>query len=58
MMNTEPELFLPDNLNITDPEMKKMHGHHLKTFYFGDKEVTKEDMNEYIKVTCGEPCTM
>ncbi|XP_015431698.1 PREDICTED: esterase FE4-like [Dufourea novaeangliae] len=47
MLNTEPEIFLPYNMNITDPEIQKMHGQSLKKYYFGDKHVTKEDINEY-----------
>ncbi|XP_033332359.2 esterase FE4 [Megalopta genalis] len=50
LLNTEPELFLPDDLNITDPVMKTMHGQCLKKFYFGDKQVTKEDMNDFTKM--------
>ncbi|XP_078051535.1 esterase FE4-like [Augochlora pura] len=46
LLNTEPEMFLPYNLNVTDPEMRKMHGECLKKFYFGDKQVTKENINE------------
>ncbi|XP_031846091.1 esterase FE4 [Nomia melanderi] len=50
VLNTEPELFLPDDLNITDPEMFKKNGQCLKMHYFGEKDVTKEDMNEYVKM--------
>ncbi|XP_076656402.1 esterase FE4 [Halictus rubicundus] len=50
VLNTEPERFLPSNMNITDPDMLKEHGQCLKRFYFGDNEVTKEHLNEYIKL--------
>ncbi|XP_076766541.1 esterase FE4 [Xylocopa sonorina] len=47
VLNTEPEMFLPDDLNFTDSNVKKEAGQCLKEFYFGDKHVSKEDLNEY-----------
>lgn len=50
LLNTEPEMFLPDDLNITDAGAKKEAGECLKKFYFGDKQVSKEDLNMYTDV--------
>lgn len=50
MINTQPELFLPSNLNITDPDARKMHGESLRKFYFGDRQVTRENVNEFTKL--------
>ncbi|XP_076239219.1 esterase FE4 [Calliopsis andreniformis] len=49
-LNTEPELFLPEDLNITDSDQRKEAGECLRKFYFGDKQVSKEDMNEFTKM--------
>lgn len=51
MLNTEPELFLPNDLNITDMNYMKEVGQCLKKFYFGDNQVSKDHLNEYTKVT-------
>ncbi|XP_017761096.1 PREDICTED: esterase FE4-like [Eufriesea mexicana] len=48
LLNTEPEKFLPVDLNITDPNTKKEMGQCLKKFYFGEKQVSKENLHEYI----------
>lgn len=50
LLNTEPEKFLPVDLNITDPNTKKEMGQCLKKFYFGEKQVSKENLHEYIAV--------
>ncbi|KOC60513.1 Esterase FE4 [Habropoda laboriosa] len=47
LLNTEPEKFLPGDLNVTDAGAKKEVGESLKKFYFGDKQVSKENLNEY-----------
>lgn len=50
VLNTEPEQFLPDDLNYTDSNTKKESGQCLKKFYFGEKQVSKDNLNEYIRV--------
>lgn len=50
VLNTEPEQFLPDDLNYTDSNTKKESGQSLKKFYFGEKQVSKDNLNEYIRV--------
>lgn len=50
LLNTQPELFLPDDLNITDSNERRQSGECLRRFYFGDKQVSKDDINEYSKV--------
>lgn len=50
VLNTEPEQFLPDDLNYTDSSTKKENGQCLKKFYFGEKQVSKDNLNEYIRV--------
>ncbi|XP_029046685.1 esterase FE4-like [Osmia bicornis bicornis] len=47
VLNSEPERFLPDDLNITDSDLKKKTGECLRKFYFGDKQVSKDDLKEY-----------
>lgn len=50
VLNTEAEKFLPEDLNITDTNEKEKAGESVKEFYFGDKKVSKENLNEYTKV--------
>ncbi|XP_076629794.1 esterase FE4 [Colletes latitarsis] len=50
MLNTEPELFLPDDLNYTDSNIRRASGECLRRFYYGDKHVSKENINEYSKM--------
>ncbi|XP_017882530.2 esterase FE4-like [Ceratina calcarata] len=50
ILNSEPEQFLPDDLNYTSADARKEAGQNLKKFYFGDKQVSKEDLNEYTKM--------
>lgn len=50
VLNTEAEKFLPEDLNITDTNEKEKAGECIKQFYFGDKKVSKENLNEYTKV--------
>lgn len=50
VLNTEPERFLPDDLNITDSDTRKKTGECLRKFYFGDKQVSKDDLKEYTTV--------
>ncbi|XP_016907128.2 esterase FE4 [Apis cerana] len=50
VLNTEPEQFLPDDLNYTDSNTKKESGQCLKKFYFGEKQVSKDNLNEYIRM--------
>ncbi|CAK9820725.1 Esterase FE4 [Anthophora plagiata] len=47
LLNTEPEKFLPGDLNITETNARKEAGESLRKFYFGDKQVSKEDLIEY-----------
>ncbi|XP_076173591.1 esterase E4 [Ptiloglossa arizonensis] len=48
VMNTEPELFLPDDLNYTDSSTKRESGECLRKFYYGEnKQISKENINEY-----------
>ena len=50
LLNTQPELFLPDDLNITDSNEQRESGECLRRFYFGDKQVSKDDINEYSRM--------
>ncbi|KAK9301557.1 hypothetical protein QLX08_006113 [Tetragonisca angustula] len=50
MLNTEPEVFLPNDMNITDMNYMKEVGQCLKKFYFGDNQVSKDHLNEYTKM--------
>ncbi|XP_054003488.1 esterase FE4-like [Hylaeus anthracinus] len=50
MLNTEPELFVPLDLNYTDSNSRRESGECLRRFYFGDKHVSKENINEYTKM--------
>ncbi|XP_003487272.1 esterase FE4-like [Bombus impatiens] len=50
VLNTEAEKFLPEDLNITDTNEKEKAGECIKQFYFGDKKVSKENLNEYTKM--------
>lgn len=50
VLNIEAEKFLPEDLNITDMNEKEKAGKSVKQFYFGDKKVSKENLNEYTKM--------
>ena len=50
LLNTQPELFLPDDLNITDSNEQRESGECLRRFYFGDKQVSKDDINDYTRM--------
>nr|XP_003706284.1 PREDICTED: esterase FE4-like [Megachile rotundata] len=47
LLNTEPDIFLPDDLNFTDTTWKKKNGECLRNHYFGEKQISKDDLKEY-----------
>lgn len=44
------DLFIPKDLNITDPAERKMIGDKIKTFYFNGKSVNKDTEMELVNL--------
>jgi hypothetical protein len=46
-MNENVDIFVPDNLNITDAAHKDRVGENIRRFYFGDKWISTETKKEF-----------
>ncbi|XP_012260596.2 esterase FE4-like [Athalia rosae] len=47
MINDHFELFVPEDLNLTDAQERKRIENSLREFYYGDREVTKDTIEEF-----------
>ncbi|XP_015175882.1 PREDICTED: cholinesterase 1-like [Polistes dominula] len=48
--NNQFEVFLPDDLNVTDPTQRKQLGESIKEFYFHGKDISKDTLKEFTQM--------